>query len=173
MAQSQFENSANQQAIQAGRNDRGTGEALAALPRGSHCRLISSTQLRPGVLCPGRFLGECRMAKPLMTISILEFEGANGADMPVAVINWDELEDGNIEALLSSKTFLDCVGVNLKNESGADEETALLAAARSFFSWREATEEERRGWQSAYDEMLREEGEPPPFFLWDPRLLAH
>ena len=111
------------------------------------------------------------MRESLMTISIPESKGANGADIPIAVVNWNEIEDGNIEALLSSKVFLDWAGIHLKNETGADEETALLAAARTFFSWREATEEERRGWQAAYDELVQED--EPPFFLWDPREMAH
>jgi hypothetical protein len=113
------------------------------------------------------------MREPLLTISVREFEGASGAELPVAVVNWNEIEDGNLEALLASKMFLDCVGIDLKNSTDA-EGTGLLAAARSFFSWRDATDAERRGWQSAYEEVLREEGgEPPPFFIWDPRLLAH
>src|SRR5260370_14141600 len=110
--------------------------------------------------------------RSLMTISILEFEGANGAVVPIAVVNWDENEDGDIEALLSSKRFYHWAGINLKNESGADEQTARLAAARNFFLWRDTSEEERRGWQSAYDRLSKED-DSPPFFLLDPLAIPH
>jgi hypothetical protein len=106
------------------------------------------------------------MPESLMTIFVDQL------DTPVAVVNWDEIEDGELEVLLSSKMFLDWAGINLNNESGADEETARLAAARTFFTWRDASEDERVGWERA-NKRATEQGEEFPFFVWDPRGGVH
>ena len=85
-----------------------------------------------------------------MTISV--------SDTPIAVVNWDATEDGNVEILLSSIQFLRWTGINLKD---------------AFFTWRDSTDDERRGWQAAHDLFLYEEhGRDLPFFLWDPREIA-
>jgi hypothetical protein len=94
--------------------------------------------------------------RQLMTIMI----GPSGEppSVPALVVEWDELEYGDINELVSSYLFRLALGI--------PEGSTFESEARA------ANEEERRAWQAAFDRRL-EEGEEPVLFMHDLRQARH